>query len=116
VVVPNSIQPGEASRIHVNFRPRAEIKAHWNNEVDGLEVWLNEGEGCQLDGSYRSLPNPPEVVSLEERKAEFEIRCNEDAAPGSRSLDGYALYYVCEDVHGTCLYRRQDFQVVVDVR
>ncbi len=116
VVVPNSIKPGEASRIHVNFRPREELKAHWNNEVDGLEVWLNEGEGCRLDGSYRSLVNPPEVVSLEERKAEFELRCNEDATPGSRSLDGYALYYVCEDVQGTCLYRRQDFQVVVDVR
>lgn len=116
VVVPNSIKPGEASRIHVNFRPREEIKAHWNNEVDGLEVWLNEGEGCQLDGSYRSLPNPPEVVSLEERKAEFEIHCAESAAPGPRSLDGYALYYVCEDVRGTCLYRRQDFQVIVEVR
>ena len=116
VIVPNSIEPGEASRIHVNFRPREEIKAHWNNEVDGLEVWLNEGEGCKLDGSYRSLPNPSEVVSLEERKAEFETRCSEDAAPGPRSLDGYALYYVCEDVHGTCLYRRQDFQAVIEVR
>ncbi len=116
VIVPNSIEPGEASRIHVNFRPREEIKAHWNNEVDGLEVWLNEAEGCKLDGSYRSLPNPPEVVSLEERKAEFETRCSEDAAPGPRSLDGYALYYVCEDVHGICLYRRQDFQAVIEVR
>lgn len=116
VVVPNSIAPGEASRIHVNFCPREEIKAHWNNEVDGLEVWLNEGEGCQLDSSYRSLPNPPQVVSLEERKAEFEIHCGEDAAAGPRILDGYALYYVCEDVRGTCLYRRQDFQVVMEVR
>ena len=116
VVVPNLIEPGEASRIHVNFRPREEIKAHWNNEVDGVEVWLNEAEGCELDGSHRGLENPPEVVSLEERKAEFEIRCDEDATPGPRSFDGYALYYVCEDVRGTCLYRRQDFQAVLEVR
>ena len=28
-------------------------------------------------------------------------------------LPGYALYYVCEGAEGTCLYLRQDFEVVV---
>ncbi len=115
-VVPRSIEPGEASRIHLNFRPHEEIKAHWNNEVDGLAVWLNEPPGCRLDGSNRNLPNPPQAVSLEERRAEFEIRCDEDSAAGSRLLSGYALYYVCEDVNGTCLYRRRDFESTFEVR
>ena len=115
-VVPRWIAPGEASRIHLNLRPRGEIKAHWNNEVDGLEVWLNETPGCRLDGTHRSLPNPPEAVSLEERRAEFEIRCDENAAAGPRSLNGYALFYVCEDVNGTCLYRRRDFESTFELR
>ena len=116
VVVPGSIRPGEATRFHVNFAPREEIKAHWNNEVDGLEVWLEEPEDCEVDGPHRQLMNPPEVVSLEERKVEYEIHCGDDVAAGSRTLNGYALYYVCEDVNGTCLYRRQDFVSSIEVR
>ncbi len=116
VVVPGLIRPGEAARIHVNFQPRKESKAHWNNEQDGLEVWLREPEGCRVDGSHRQLTNPSEVVSLEERKVEYEILCDTEAALGDRSLGGYALYYVCEDVNGTCLYRRQDFAGSVAVR
>ena len=83
VVVPGSIRPGEAARIHVNFQPRKESKAHWNNEQDGLEVWLQEPEGCLVDGSHRRLTNPPEVVSLEERKVEYEIRCEARGRGGS---------------------------------
>ena len=98
-VVPRSIEPGEASRIHLNFRPREEIKAHWNNEVDGLEDWLDEPPGCALDASHTSLPNPPQAVSLEERRVEFEVRCDDDATTGSRLLSGYALLL--------CLRRRQ---------
>ena len=37
------------------------------------------------------------------------------AAPGPRRLPAYALYYVCEGVKGTCLYRRQDIDVTIDV-
>lgn len=116
VVVPGSIRPGEAARIHVNFQPQKERKAHWNNEQDGLEVWLNEPEGCRVDGSHRQLTNPSDGVSLEERKVEFEIQCEAEAAVGTRPLGGYALYYVCEDVNGTCLYRRQDFAGSIAVR
>ena len=116
VVVPGSIRPGEATRFHVNFTPHEEIKAHWNNEVDGLEVWLDQPKGCEVDGAHRRVMNPPVVVSLEERKVEYEVRCAEDAEAGSYPLSGYALYYVCEDMNGTCLYRRQDFVSSVEVR
>ena len=116
VMAPSSIQPGEATRLHVTFRPREEVKAHWNNEVEGVEVWLKPAEGCELERSYQSLPLPESIVSLETRKAEYEIRCGEEAAAGARQLSGYALYYVCEDVGGTCLYRRQDFQARLNIR
>ena len=32
---------------------------------------------------------------------------------GAVRIPGYALYYVCEDIDGTCLYRRQDLEVEV---
>jgi len=31
-------------------------------------------------------------------------------------LSAYALYRVCEDVGGTCLYRRQDVAVEIPLR
>lgn len=116
VAAPGSIKPGEASRLHLIFRPRQESKAHWNNEVNGVELWLNRPEGCELDNPFRALDNPAEAVSQEDRKVEVEVRCAEDAAPGLRDVEGYALYYVCEDIDGTCLYRRQDFSASLEVR
>jgi tetratricopeptide (TPR) repeat protein len=116
VLAPSSIRPGEATRLHVELRPRPEVKAHWNNEVEGVEVWLNVADGCELETQYQQLPLPEEIVSLETRKAEYEIRCGEEAAAGARELSGHALYYVCEDVGGTCLYRRQDFTAKLDIR
>ncbi len=116
VAAPGSLQQGEAARLHVAFRPLARKKAHWNNEADGVEVWLREPDGCELDAPYRLLPLPAAAVSVEERRAEFEVRCQDGAAPGRRAIEGYALYYVCEDVGGTCLYRRQDFNLALEVR
>lgn len=116
IAAPRTIAPGEALRLHVEFRPREEVKAHWNNEVDGLETWIEEPDGCAADAQYRLLDNPPEAVSLETRRLEYEVRCGEDAPPGPRELSGYALYYVCEDVDGTCLYRRQEFGLTFEVQ
>ena len=116
VAVPRLISPGEGLRVHVVFRPRRETKAHWNNEVDGLVVWLGATEDCRVDGSMRMVDNPPDAVSLETRRVEYEVHCGEAARTGSRDLRGYALYYVCEDVNGTCLYRRQDFEIPIEIR
>ena len=62
-----------------------------------------------------SLPNPPEPVSLEARRIEFEVKAPAGAKPGPHTLSGYALYYVCEDVGGTCLYRRQDIKIPLGI-
>jgi hypothetical protein len=39
---------------------------------------------------------------------ELELRAPEGAGPGVVQIPAYALYYVCEDVNGVCMYRRQD--------
>ena len=114
-IVPPVIRPGESARIHVVFRPNTAIKAHWNNEAGDLEYWLTPPEGWQAGQRSLTVANPPALVSLEARKIEFEVRCPENAQPGQVQLSSYALYYVCEDVNGTCLYRRQDIQIPIEV-
>jgi len=112
--VPPSIAPGESARIHVIFRPNPTIKAHWNNEAEGLVFWIEPQKDMMLEHSYISLTNPPQAVSRETREVEFEVKSRPDAEPGALKFVGYALYYCCEDVNGTCLYRRQD--VAINIR
>jgi hypothetical protein len=100
----------------VVFRPNEANKAHWNNEVDGLRLWVSPPDGWQADQHSWELANPPTAVSQEVRRVEFEIRTPEAAPPGPVSVPVYGLYYVCEDVNGTCLYRRQDVSVAVPIR
>ena len=114
-VVPGTIEPGASARAHVSFAPNKAIKAHWNNEVDDLIFWVVLPDGWQLDRPAATAPNPPEIVSQETRKVELEIKAP-DGAAGRYELTGYALYYVCEDVNGICLYRRQDVVLPVEVR
>ncbi|MFQ5743962.1 MAG: hypothetical protein ACE5HV_10290 [Acidobacteriota bacterium] len=110
-VVPEHIEPGGSTRIHLIFRPNAANEAHWNNEVGELVVWLEPPAGWEVDRSYLTVANPPTAVSQEAREVEFEVMS--PPKPSAATLPGYALYYVCEDVHGACLYRRQDLQVAL---
>jgi len=110
-------------QVHLAFRPDEDLKVHWNNEAEGLTVWLDPGPGVEVDPRRLTVPNPPETLSRETRRLDFEVAVSPDRAssePGSGNgdkleLPGYALYYVCEDVDGTCLYRRQDLRVSVPV-
>lgn len=111
--VPATLEPGGAARIHVVFRPNEEISAHWNNEAEDLVFWLDPPPGWQTEQSLWTVPNPKALVSEEERRIEVEVQ-SPKSFQGTAELPGYALYYVCEDVKGTCLYRRQD--VVLNVR
>ena len=115
-MVPGVVAPGGAVRVHLVFRPNEEIQAHWNNEVEDLVVWVDPAPGWQVSRRSLTVPNPPEPVSTEPREVEFELRAPPDASPGGHVTTGYALYYVCEDAGGTCLYRRRDFKAPVLVR
>ncbi len=116
VVVPPAVPPGGAARVHVTFTPNDAIKAHWNNEVRDLALWVVPSEGWRADAKRHTVPNPDAPVSREVRRIEFEVRAPAGADPGPARIPAYALYYVCEDVKGTCLYRRQDVTVRVDVK
>ena len=110
--VPAAIEAGGAARLHLVFRPNKDIQAHWNNEAEDMVLWLDPPAGWQVEQRLFTVPNPRELVSEEERRIEVEVQSPEDFR-GTAEIPGYALYYVCEDVKGACLYRRQD--VVVEV-
>lgn len=115
VVVPNVVASGEAARVHVVMRPDEGAKGHWNNEVSDLVFWISPPDGWTVDRRLHRVAVPPEPVSQELRQIELEVQ----TAPGfvgSMTVPAYALYYVCEDVDGTCLYRRQDVLVTLQAR
>jgi hypothetical protein len=97
--------------VHLIFRPNTSVKAHWNNEAAGLTVWINRPVGWELSGSTYTIENPPEPVSHESRRIEFELFRPHPEIFDHEKVNGYALYYVCEDIDGNCLYRRQDFSI-----
>ena len=116
IVVPTTEAGGSSSRVHVLLTPNVSLNAHWNNESDETEVWLSPPPGWRVNALGRTAPNGPGAVSTEPRRVEFEILPPEDASPGIHVLLGYALYYVCEDADGQCLYLRRDIQIPITVR
>ena len=110
VVVPGRIQPGDAARVHVAFRPSG--KSHWNNEAEPLKVWIDSKDGWELAKQLHETAQPKQPESSEVRRVEFECRSPRDASK-STTLSGYALYYVCSDAGGQCLYLRQDFKIEI---
>jgi len=113
--VPARVQPGDAVRLYVALRPRRGSQAHWNNEVDDLEVWLQPPAAWSVTRRAHAFPNPKQALSREERVVEIDVVVPKGTAAGRVTLPAYALYYVCEDVRGVCLYRRQDVALQVDV-
>ena len=115
IAVPATIAPGGAARVHAVFRPNPAAKAHWNNEAEDLRLWIDPAPGWELERRLHSVANPPDAVSSEVRRLDFEIRCDEATAAGAVTVPAYVLYYVCEDVDGTCLFRRQDIDIRLNV-
>jgi len=116
IAVPPVIEPGATARFHIVFRPVEENLSHWNNEAEELAFWIDPPRGWEVERRYLTLPLPPEVVSQEARVLEVEVRAPERSRSGSVTIPAYALYYVCEDVNGVCMYRRQDVELQVAVR
>lgn len=114
VSVPTSIHAGETARVHLEFT-LASKQAHWNNESEPLRVWIDtptDWKATQPLLIHR--PKVDSAESTETRRLEVEVQSPKQAK--SSRLTGYALYYVCDDRTGACLYRRQDFSVSVRVK
>ena len=115
VVVPARIEEGKTGRVHLEFRPNRSLDAHWNNESEGLVLWIESRQGWTVERRLLSMRNPPRETSNEVRRLEVEFQVPAWAV-GSHTLSSYALYYVCEGRDGTCVYRRQDIPITVKVQ
>ena len=113
-VVPARVRPGASARVHVTFFPNREVKAHWNNESEPLRLWIDPPENWQVSQQLLSAPQGNKPETNEVRRMDFEVQSPPDAQ-GRVLLPAYALYYVCEDVGGTCLYLRQDIEIEVTI-
>lgn len=114
-VVPPLVRPGQAVRVHVVFRPNPRANGHWNNEGDPFVVWINPPAGWTISERRLTCPSLPKPISEEVRKVEFEVQAPTDASPGIVRMSGYALYGVCKTDEGTCLYRRSDWAISIEV-
>lgn len=116
VVVPATLAPGEAARVHLLFRPNAQRQAHWNNEAEPLRVWLEPPEGWTAEAEMLEVPLAPEPISDELRTVEFELKLPAEVPPGTTQIPAAAFYYVCEGRDGSCLYRRRDLEIAILVQ
>ncbi len=114
--VPAAVSRGEAVRVHVIFRPIVDRLAHWNNEADDMVLWVDPPVGWEVDNRVSTHSVPSSAVSQETRTLEIELRAGDEAESGSVSIPAYALYYVCEDVNGICMYRRHDLDLTITVK
>lgn len=115
VAVPARVAPGGMVRLHFVFRPITARKAHWNNEAEEMVLWIEPPPGWAVENRFHTHPIPREVATQETRSLEVELRAPDRPTGEPVSIPGYALYYVCEDVNGICMYRRQDLSVLVGV-
>jgi len=112
--VPARIRPGDAARIHVVLRLDANQKAHWNNEAEPLRLWIDPPPGWQVAERLLTAPAGPKAVSGEVRSLEFEVKAPVKAT-GKVRLPAYALYNVCDDIGGQCLFLRLDIPIELKV-
>jgi len=115
VIVPPHIKAGQTARVHVRFQPRAVKTAHWNNEAEDLALWISPPAGWTVDRKLSTHPRPKSETSDELRKVEIEVTAPATAKPGVTPVAAHAVYYVCEDKDGSCLYRRTDLRIPIRV-
>jgi tetratricopeptide (TPR) repeat protein len=111
-VAPARVRPGEAVRVHIVLRLDPKNQAHWNNESEPLRLWVDSSKDWHVSDRLLRAPAVREAVSGEERALDFEVKAPKDVRDKAR-LDAYALYYVCEDKGGRCLYLRLDIPIEI---
>ena len=111
-VVPTRVEPGKTARVHVTLSPRAEGRVHWNNEAEPLRLWVDPPDGWQVTTRSLTASQGQGVETNEIRRLDFEVQVPSDATVSGR-LSAFALYYVCEDLGGTCLFLRKDIPIEI---
>jgi len=104
VVTPPVVRPGGRVRVRFVFRPQS---AKWNNEGEPLSVWV---DGDLLEGD---LVHPREKPA--HTAGTRVLECELQAGERSGRVRAYALYDVCVDDDGTCIFLRRDIEIPIRV-
>ena len=78
-------------------------------------MWLDPPPGWSVDRREGRAPKPATAVSTEPREVQIELQAPAVLEGRTVEVPGYALYYVCQEADGVCLFRRQDFVLPVGV-
>jgi len=113
-VVPSSVKPGEAVRVHLMLRPNDTRKACWSDEGEPLRVWVDLPPGWRAQPQLLVASQTERPDRSRPQRVELEIGTASDANGTSR-LIAYALYHVREDADGTSRFLRQDIPITVTV-
>lgn len=114
--IPPAAVPGDPLRVHLVLRPDGDAGAHWNNEMGPTQLWVEAPDGWELERPLFEVELPPEETSDEARTFEFELRAPTSASSEATALvKAYALYFVCDDATGVCMYRRQDVELPIPI-
>ena len=100
--------------MHLTFRPNPDRNCHWNNESTPLQVWITNDVDWDVQPSLLEFANGAQAESDEPRRLDFEVR-PPALLQGMQELHGYAVYNVCEQTGGRCLFLRQDFTIKFDI-
>lgn len=111
-VTPPAVPPGGRARVRATFRLR---DARWNNEADPLQLSLRLAAGAALGEGRLVHPQAPAAESSEVRTIEFEIRAPDLAPDGDLEISAYAVYSVCEESGGVCLFVRRDLRIAIRI-
>jgi tetratricopeptide (TPR) repeat protein len=111
-VAPSRVRLGQAARVHVVFRLEPKKQTHWNNEAEPLRLWVDPPQDGHVSDRLLQAPAVREAVSTEERALDFEVKTPKEARDKTR-VNAYALYYVCEDKGGKCLFLRLDIPIEI---
>ena len=110
MVTPARVRPGHRIRVRATFRVDAGTRPWWNNEASILTLCPEFPGAVTPEEGRFEVPPPKEAETREVRVLEFEARIAEDAKSGKVTIPAYALYGVCEDAGGVCMFLRQDLK------
>ena len=96
-------------RFRVILHPNTRKKARWNDSAGNIKLWINWPEGWKANRYDLLDSNLSRPDNWEVRQIEFEAQPPEKAGSAEIVIPGYAVYFICEEVHFTCMLRRQDF-------
>ena len=77
-------------------------------------VWIGGHPNATIPRQKLTFEPPKKAESSEVRTLEFEVKTDKQAT--KLELSAYALYNICEDEGGQCLFLRKDVPIVIPIR